>query len=147
MDDKMKEKLKTIFDSLNDEQLERAKECKSIDELLAVVGEEGMELPDEIVDAVAGGYIYKAYPDCWKVINDYCGSVICTVYTGNKTRVEKEARRTGQSQKEINRIGINALKARSDKKSWFSGELSDEVIRNVSGGRITITDEETKESY
>lgn len=78
------------------------------------------------------------------MINDYCGSVICTVYTGNKTRVEREARITGQSQKEISRIGINALKARSDKKRWFSGELSDEVVRNVSGGRITITDEETK---
>lgn len=47
-----------------------------MDEFIKLAGEWGIELPDEIVEAVSGGYIYKVCPDMWKVINDYCGSVM-----------------------------------------------------------------------
>ena len=47
--------LKSIYNSLTDEQKKKAKQCKSIEELAAFAGEEGLELPDEVLDAVAGG--------------------------------------------------------------------------------------------
>ncbi len=44
-----------MWDSLTDEQKAAAKECKSMDELAALAGAAGIELPDEMLDAVAGG--------------------------------------------------------------------------------------------
>ena len=55
MDDKLNAALKGIWESLTDEQKEKAKTCKSWDELTALAGKEGIELPDEVLDAVAGG--------------------------------------------------------------------------------------------
>ena len=43
------------WDSLSNEQKEKAKECKSMDELMLLAGRYGIELPDEALDAVAGG--------------------------------------------------------------------------------------------
>ena len=47
--------LKGIYDSLTDEQKEKAKNCKTIDELVQLAAENGMELPDEALESVAGG--------------------------------------------------------------------------------------------
>ncbi len=58
MDEKMKEALKGIYDNLSDELKEKAKQCKTMDELTTLAGKEGIELPDEVLDAVAGGDIY-----------------------------------------------------------------------------------------
>ena len=55
MDEKMNAALKGIFDSLTDEQKAKAKACKSMDELTALAAKEGIELPDEMLDAVAAG--------------------------------------------------------------------------------------------
>ena len=55
MNEKLNEALKGIYDSLTDEQKEKAKACKSSDELMKLAGEWGIELPDEVLDAVAGG--------------------------------------------------------------------------------------------
>ncbi len=55
MDEKMDAALKGIWDSLTDEQKEKAKQCKTMDELTALAGKEGVELPDEVLDQVAGG--------------------------------------------------------------------------------------------
>lgn len=55
MDEKTKEALKGIYDNLSDELKEKAKQCKTMDELMELAGKEGIELPDEVVDAVAGG--------------------------------------------------------------------------------------------
>ena len=57
MDENMKEALKGIYENLTDEQKEKAKACKSADELMALLGEWGVELPDELLDGVAGGSI------------------------------------------------------------------------------------------
>lgn len=54
---KIAEVLKGIYDSLTGEQKEKAKKCKTTDELLKLAGEEGIELPDEVLDAAAGGVI------------------------------------------------------------------------------------------
>ncbi len=55
MDEKMNEKLKEIYDSLTDEQKEKAKACKTPEELMAFAGEEDIELPEELLETVAGG--------------------------------------------------------------------------------------------
>ncbi len=55
IDPKLAEALKGIYDSLTDEQKEKAKSCKTLAELTKLAAAEGIELPDEILDAVAGG--------------------------------------------------------------------------------------------
>ena len=55
MEEKLNELLQGIFDSLTDEQKEKAQACKTNEELIALAAQEGIELPDEALDAVAGG--------------------------------------------------------------------------------------------
>ena len=55
MDEKMNDVLKGIYDSLTEEQKEKAKNLKTLEELTAFAAKEGIELPDEILDAVSGG--------------------------------------------------------------------------------------------
>ena len=38
-----------------DELKEKAKQCKTMEELTALAAKEGIELPDEVVDQIAGG--------------------------------------------------------------------------------------------
>ena len=47
--------MKSFFESLTDEQKEKAKQCTTMEELTEFVTKEGIELPDEMLDAVAGG--------------------------------------------------------------------------------------------
>ena len=49
------ESLKGIYKQLTDEQKEKLKTCKDMDAFMQLAGEWGIELPDEMVDAVAGG--------------------------------------------------------------------------------------------
>jgi len=56
---KMSELLKGVYDSLTDEQKEKVKGCKTLDEFLALAGKEGVELPDELLDAASGGIVYR----------------------------------------------------------------------------------------
>ena len=65
-DKKLTTALKGIYDSLTDEQKEKAKKCKTMDELMKLAGEWGLELPDELLDNVNGGYCI--YDDCWELI-------------------------------------------------------------------------------
>ena len=51
----LNEVMRGIFDNLTDEQKEKAKACKNMDELMKLAGEWGVELPDEALDAVSGG--------------------------------------------------------------------------------------------
>ena len=64
MDEKMKELIGKIYETLTDEQKERAKECKSMKELMDFAGKEGLELPDEVLDAVSGGESVYIQCDC-----------------------------------------------------------------------------------
>ena len=70
--EKLNELLVNVWDSLTDEQKEKAKNCKTADELLKLAGEEGVELPDELLDAAAGGALVK-------IIDEY-GYVTWNVY-------------------------------------------------------------------
>ena len=62
MDEKMKKALDELFEKLTDEQKEKAKECKTFDELMDFAGKEGIELPDEFLDSVAGGFVIDWKP-------------------------------------------------------------------------------------
>ncbi len=55
IDSKRESALKSILERLTDEQREKVRACKTVDELTAFVAKEGIELPDELLDAVAGG--------------------------------------------------------------------------------------------
>ena len=43
------------FDELTPEQMERAKNCRSAEELVSMAMAEGIDLSDDQLDAVAGG--------------------------------------------------------------------------------------------
>ena len=51
----LNELLEKAVASLTEEQKEKAKACKTAKELLDFLAEAGVELPDELLDAVAGG--------------------------------------------------------------------------------------------
>ena len=57
------------FENLTPEQLEKAKACNSVDELVVLANSEGVELTDEELDDISGGSFW---------INEYycpmCGS-------------------------------------------------------------------------
>ena len=59
-----------VFEKLTDEQREKALECKDADALLKMLNDEGVELPDELLDAVAGGAIYYSSWRGWEVYED-----------------------------------------------------------------------------
>ena len=54
-DRKLNELLNKALAFLTEEQKERAKTCKTAKELVDFLAEAGVELPDEVLDAVAGG--------------------------------------------------------------------------------------------
>ena len=56
MEEKMKDAFKDVYEKLNDEQKKKADSCKSTDELLKLLGEWNIELPDELASIAAGGY-------------------------------------------------------------------------------------------
>ena len=49
------EQMAEIFGGMTDRQLEKAKACRTMEELTAYLGEQGISLPDGLLDAVAGG--------------------------------------------------------------------------------------------
>ena len=55
IDPRLNEAVRSMWDSLTDEQKAKAKDCKTLDELLALADKAGVALPDELLEAVAGG--------------------------------------------------------------------------------------------
>ena len=60
---------KELFDGLTDEQIAKAKACKNQEELLALAKEEGIELSEEQLTAVNGGFCSSDDPTC-----PHCGT-------------------------------------------------------------------------
>ena len=60
-ENRMKEVIKSIYDGLTDEQKEKAKACENPDDLMKLLDEWGMELPDELVAIISGGYQIVPY--------------------------------------------------------------------------------------
>ena len=78
-----------IWDSLTDEQKKKAKACENMDELTALAASAGVELPDEMLDAVSGGrrrdigsFLIKYCP--------YCKGKSCDVYALSSIRIIPE---------------------------------------------------------
>ena len=62
------------FEDLTPEQQEKAKACKTAEELIALAKEEGIELTDEQLEDMSGGVNWKR-PDCpW---NDCDSHIVC----------------------------------------------------------------------
>ena len=115
--EKLNEMLAGIWDSLTDEQKEKAKACKTTDELIKLAGEEGIELPDEVLDAVAGGYIHLG--TYWEAINDETGKVIGQYNL--KSAAERNAKERGFSTEEITTDRVNQLRAAEEARMKKSG--------------------------
>lgn len=49
------EQMMRLLNGLNDEQMEKAKNCKTLDDFLAFAKKENIELPDEILNDISGG--------------------------------------------------------------------------------------------
>ncbi len=60
------------YEDLTDEQRARAAECRTPEELLALAKEEGIDIPDEDLEKIAGGLTWgksRPFPPC-----ERCGS-------------------------------------------------------------------------
>lgn len=103
-DSKLDEALRSVYDSLTDEQKTKAKTCKSADEIMQLAADEGIELPDEILEAVSGGFIFQTAQgerdpefanDVYDIINDKTGDVMEGGVVGLRN-AEARARALGQ---------------------------------------------------
>ena len=61
----MNDGMKKWLDSQSVGFKEKAAKCKTKEEFLALAGNEGIQLPDEILDGVAGGGDIYLYPWYW----------------------------------------------------------------------------------
>ena len=73
--EKLTELYKGVLDSLTDEQREKALACNTPDEFIALASKEGFELPDEVIETVSAGYIFKNGSGQYEVIDDTTGDV------------------------------------------------------------------------
>ena len=77
MSEKMEEQFQEIIDSMTEEQKAKAAACETPEELAALVAKEGIELSDEMLDAVAGG----KFP--WKKIFKIGSKIAKQLQNGN----------------------------------------------------------------
>lgn len=64
------------FEDLSAELQEKAKTCKTPEEMLALAKEEGMELSEDALEAVSGGMSWDCITDC----SEHCTEYVCTDY-------------------------------------------------------------------
>ena len=92
--EKTNEIIVMVWDSLTDEQKAKAKACKTADEIVKFASEEGIELPDEALDAVAGGALMVNDRTCKvDVIDDKTGLTLESF--GTKKEAENYAKAHG----------------------------------------------------
>ena len=53
--EKLQEIVEKLLESFTEEQKAKAAECETLDDLVKLAGDEGIELPEELLDDVAGG--------------------------------------------------------------------------------------------
>ena len=56
----LKELLSGVISSLTDEQKEQFKTCTTLQDFTELAGKLGVALPDEVLDAVAGGTLFES---------------------------------------------------------------------------------------
>ena len=59
------------FEDLTPEQMEKARACKTPEDILTLAREEGYELSDEELSGISGGLSWDCATDCPR-IGDYC---------------------------------------------------------------------------
>ena len=107
------ETLKKIYDSLTDEQKEKIKACKTDEEVIKFAGEEGIELPDEILDNVAGGVVVDIKDGTWSAF-DNDGK-----YLGNKwgkEAAQELAKQNGASTAETDYNGLQRIRYEAEQR-------------------------------
>ena len=52
-----------LFSNLTEDQMEKAKECKTPEEFLELAGAEGIDLTDAQMEALSGGAYFTCAPD------------------------------------------------------------------------------------
>ena len=77
------------YEDLTPEQMEKAKTCTTVDELVELAKSEGHELSDEELEAIAGGetkWLCRYNGDCFGAIHSApdapCADRYCDTYTG-----------------------------------------------------------------
>ena len=110
-DKKTAELLKGIWDSLTEEQKEKAKACKTADELVKLAASEGIELPDELLDAVAGGVVVEIKgTGTWSAFDnkgDYIGNA------GSLNGAKELARSRGADTSLVDKAQLDRIRAHS----------------------------------
>lgn len=72
------EALRGVFDTLSDEQKEQATACKTLEEQAAFARKAGIELPDEALEATAGGQTIIGFESSGKKQRKF-GKLVCTI--------------------------------------------------------------------
>ena len=75
---------KELLNGLTEEQIAKAKACKSQEELLKLAKEEGIELSDEQLSAVSGGGCFSSFK-C-----PYCGSKDYEQVSRDRDRLDEQ---------------------------------------------------------
>lgn len=116
LDPELMEALKGVWNSLTDEQREKAMACKTTEELAALAAKEGVELSDEMLDAVAGGYVYdgtgpgSGYFERWYALDDKCQKY---EITDTQAKAEKIAERRGWSTETISEAKLTWIQLKN----------------------------------
>ena len=66
---KINELLEGVMAGLTDEQKAKASACKDTKELLDLLGDLGVELPDELLDSAAGGFMIDGNDGIQQMLN------------------------------------------------------------------------------
>ncbi len=116
------EQMMRILNGLNDEQTEKAKNCKTLDDFLAFAKKEGIELPDEILNDISGGV----------------QAGIITIGGPGEFWTEKDRGTQAKDQDmAVNKKGDQKM---ADEKKAETLELNDKELNKVAGGGLTIHD-------
>ena len=107
-----------IWDSLTDEQKDNLVKCETTEQVLEFAGAEGIELPDEVMKAVSGGYLFNEHGSGGIDVLDDTTYEVLEKITFNNSAVDhwelarQAADRHGVSRERI--IGWDELNKRRD---------------------------------
>ena len=105
----LNETLTGIWETLTDEQKERARACTTTEELLAFAGAEKIELPDELLEQAAGGWLHYNFDTGeYEILNDKTTEAMDRVkgyYDARDRAIE-----LGQSAEKVYEADLQALR-------------------------------------
>ncbi len=112
-ENKTAEILRGVWESLTEEQKEKAKQCKTLDEIAKLAASEGIELPDEVLDAAAGGVVVEIKgTGTWSSFNskgDYIDNF------GSLEAAKKSARDAGASDDVVTKQRLDQIRYEAER--------------------------------